>query len=138
MIDEYTCLTKLYYSAIRVLLERPDDLLQRSLAVASIHLLHDGGYPLPHDVSIAKACSEDLLLEMDIFAAEIRRLSAIHNELVTQQKIISSLIAPIRKLPTKLLSRIFIDLVADHPPEKHALIVLKTVVPVCATWRKAA
>ncbi|TRM58150.1 hypothetical protein BD626DRAFT_586286 [Schizophyllum amplum] len=119
-------------------IERSDDLLQRSRAVAYIRLLHDGGYPLPQDASLARSCSDDLLLEIERIAAEMRRLSALQDELVTQRNITLSLIAPIRKLPAELLSRIFLDLVSDDPPEKHARIVLKTVVPVCATWREVA
>lgn len=114
--------------------------------IADVVALQRGRSELSHESrrSIEER-SHDLRSERRLIDAELERLQAEMHRLFDRRRYVDreldvnqSMLAPIRKLPSELLSEIFTQAVLILPPDAWTCYVVRVLCNVCATWRDVA
>lgn len=118
-------------------LERASTLLAHALSVASVDRLRTGPFPTAQETAPSYSCVSSLLAEGQRIDAEIQRLHILREEVNTQLRVARSMLAPVRRLPTEILSEVFTLAVCSHPPHKRAFPA-RDVAAVCTIWRETA
>ncbi|KAI4517054.1 hypothetical protein K525DRAFT_273980 [Schizophyllum commune Loenen D] len=121
----------------RLRLERNDILFERASTIASRDILRTGPFPSIGEAAPFRDMEVSLAAESERIGAEMRRLTALHDEALSQLQVVRSMLSPIRRLPRELLSEIFLEnlLHYDYPRKMNAARILASV---CATWRVTA
>ncbi|TRM70669.1 hypothetical protein BD626DRAFT_423581 [Schizophyllum amplum] len=98
--------------------------------------LRNGPFPAIQDVSLFHACAQDLSEEIARIDAGAQR-ARILRDADRQLEIIRSTVAPIRRLPSELLSEVFKVVVCSQPPYERTFAA-RILAAVCAIWRETA
>ncbi|KAL1682341.1 hypothetical protein EV122DRAFT_274453 [Schizophyllum commune] len=125
-----------------------EDALDRARAVANIALHRSAYVPNGQMASIIKEESQTLLelrRELDIKLQGSQNLYSVHSELLERQRALDAqialhdaLLAPCRKLPSELLSEIFLLALPDSWDDAAAGLRRLNVAHVCLSWRRIA
>ncbi|KAI5891824.1 uncharacterized protein SCHCODRAFT_02581995 [Schizophyllum commune H4-8] len=113
-------------------------LLQRASCLASIELQRAGFVPTPGEREVIQGISIRLSNELARLALGDHpspSLEALRERVTSQLNVNRSIAAPVRRLPSELLSEIF--LVLDTTTSRAEMIA-KTIAPVCVLWRTTA
>ncbi|TRM64061.1 hypothetical protein BD626DRAFT_382960, partial [Schizophyllum amplum] len=111
--------------------------------VVNLDLLRSSFYPSCHEANIISVAAQDLDHWIDVFNAEIISLQARRDAMQRDRELHRAILAPIRRLPVEILSRIillsaetgdFEDACAGTLTTSHRLPALG----VCHTWRSIA
>ncbi|KAL1686713.1 hypothetical protein GGG16DRAFT_63727 [Schizophyllum commune] len=112
--------------------------LSRARSRANMDLLRGGFGPSVDQARLLQEDADDLVLGLAKVTDEIRRLTALHEQISHQLKITRSTLAPIRRLPAELLSEIFIHFVETSETRNDPLLITTTLARVCCHWRSIA
>ncbi|KAI4521781.1 hypothetical protein K525DRAFT_200365 [Schizophyllum commune Loenen D] len=125
-----------------------EDALVRARAVANIALHRSAYVPKGQEASIIKEKSQTLLglrRELDIKLQGSQNLLSVYSELLGRQRALDAqialhdaLLAPCRKLPSELLSEIFLLALPDSWDDAAAGLRRLNVAHVCLSWRRIA
>ncbi|KAL1673483.1 hypothetical protein EV122DRAFT_294144 [Schizophyllum commune] len=105
---ESDCVTRLGAICIGVLsvsadqryrLERNDLLFERASTIASRDIIRTGPFPSIGEAAPFRDMEVSLAAESERIGAEMRRLTALHDEALAQLQIVRSMLSPIRRLP---------------------------------------
>ncbi|KAL1666588.1 hypothetical protein GGF50DRAFT_50249 [Schizophyllum commune] len=121
----------------RFRLERNDALFERGLIIASQDILRTGPFPFLNETNAFRTLQVSLAAESERIGAEMRRLTALHDEALAQLQTVRSMLSPIRRLPNELLSEIFLETLR-HYNFCLRMNAARTLASVCATWRETA
>ncbi|TRM55674.1 hypothetical protein BD626DRAFT_467845 [Schizophyllum amplum] len=88
-------------------------LLQEASSLANLELVRAGFIPSAMQAAWIKASMDHLSRKAARIEAERQRLSALADDIESQYEISQSLLSPVRRLPTELLSEICLHVVSD-------------------------
>lgn len=94
-------------------LQRNEALFERASTIASRGILRTGPLPSVDETSSFTDLEARLAAESERIGAEMRRLTALHDEALAQLQIVRSMLLPVRRLPREILSEIFLETL--HP-----------------------
>ncbi|KAL1755485.1 hypothetical protein FB107DRAFT_274788 [Schizophyllum commune] len=116
-----------------------DALLERATRCASLDVQRSGFVPSAAEVQAINEITTELELEVPKIDAEIRRLSKLRAQVLRQRDIQKSIVSPVRRLPTEMLSDIFLELVDEEIWAGDAVFIVRHVLScVCTSWRAVA
>ncbi|TRM70666.1 hypothetical protein BD626DRAFT_31949 [Schizophyllum amplum] len=120
--------------AVPPCLARISALLEGASSLASMERLRNGPFPAIEDVALFHAYAQNLSDEIEHIGAQRAR---ILRDADRQLEIIRSTVAPIRRLPSELLSEVFEIVVCSQPPYERTFAA-RILAAVCAIWRATA
>ncbi|KAL1713328.1 hypothetical protein EV715DRAFT_183770, partial [Schizophyllum commune] len=113
-------------------------LLDRAQLLANTSLMRGGIVPSDEETRRLVDDSTALTSELRTIKKEIARLTARQDRITHQLDLISSTLAPIRRVPREILSEIFVSFREQLRNVNLTQTIFRTVASVCRLWRDVA
>ncbi|KAL1710434.1 hypothetical protein EV121DRAFT_192913 [Schizophyllum commune] len=113
--------------------------LKRASSIANIQLHRSGFIPGSAERDAIQTFTTEIHERMLSIDSAIQKLTWLRGQLSSQLELNQSLVAPVRRLPSEILSKIFVYHARLAPSlAEQTLITTCTVAHVCHAWRAAA
>ncbi|KAI5889223.1 uncharacterized protein SCHCODRAFT_02548994 [Schizophyllum commune H4-8] len=113
--------------------------LKRASSIANIQLHRSGFNPGSAERDAIQISTTEIHERMLSIDSEIQKLTRLRGQSSSQLELNQSLVAPVRRLPSEILSKIFVYHARLSPSlAEQTLYTTCTVAHVCCAWRAAA
>ncbi|KAI4294467.1 hypothetical protein K525DRAFT_281220 [Schizophyllum commune Loenen D] len=113
-------------------------LLKSANERSNLAFLREGAVPTLADRKPIYEDLDNLEAELQRVDDDIARLQALREQIRTQLALSRAMVAPVRRLPSELLARIFLEHARGFVERDWSLVIATTVAGVSATWRRVA